>query len=1414
MMKSRIFGNKFTLIVIIALIAVFISFPAIAAETQRDYVISLIRDAGMKDNMIGTTALDRDALARSLGFLDNWNYNATAVVTDEIKAEMDVAMAGAFDGLLEALNKNPMEPYFVNGRAQPIFYYGNNRYNDTSGEGAVRFVVYVESDLDTDNDGKLDLVKVVVQLPRAVLDGGKFSTIYEARPYVEGTNGQTVGTTFQTAGNNFLTANPSYSHESLYATAAPRMPSGEATTAQMVANANYRDWYYRYTGGSGSASIANGTGSNETEYEDLNWYDYFLVRGFAVVLSAGIGSAGSEGFSTCGADVEINAFRCVIEWLTGDRKAYTNKTSNIEIKADWSNGNVGMTGRSYAGTTQFGLATTGVKGLKTVVPVAGIASWYEYTNGQGVATSIPYTVGLAWHCNSRLASSTWSSISNRYSGYSQLMRREENNLVGDYGPHWARRDYTVDNWFRDWGPSKIQIPMLIVHGANDDNVRSKQSVMMNDAAKKAGVPIKWMWHQGHHMTPTFPRATPNATDAYRPYSMYCGDYTYDEWLNMWFSHHLYGLDNNIMKKFPGVLALDNASGQWVSYDAWESQRTIVLDNTNLVRPAQSLQAMAFERIYEAPENYSVEFPLLDHTPLPEPAVIGAPISFVAANEAIIMAAAAEDTTVINSANGSSSWQNFLNAPTAGSTVYSIVLDEDVAIKGVVKINLRAAISSLGSAANEPLRVHAKLAEVAATGTTLRFYGGNAMGSTIAVTTVQSGGSWQGGGIASHNIARFNQATTGTYREIAKGWLDLNNPMAGFDSHTANRENRIIARDNLGVYHDYTLFLQPAVHTAKKGNRLALIITTGGASSAAYSGTSAFTFTIDNEATNAIIPVAIPVITINAEVTPTTTLTQGNITGELTAAASVTMGGTPAYQWYSNTVNSNTGGALIAGETNASFKIPENLTAGTYYFYCLVSAAGAEPVASNVAAVIVNRPVITVTGPSPMSATVAQGSISSITVTASVNPAGTSELSYQWYRNSANSNSGGTLLTDATAASLTVPMNLDRGVHYLYCVVSGTNGALTVNSNVATLTVNDAPGLDGGYTFEYNGILYSSKDNLLHDIPNNTPATVKLLKNVEYLLTIAGKVITFELNGYDLTGGIQAKSGSVVTLSGSTSGGVEAYGDGSAVNVKGDARNGVSAHEGGTVNVEGDVYNGVTANDYGTVNIGADVTGDVEAGNNATVIIGLDVIGSVKAYNRGTVIIGGDVYGNTWTDDGKVFGNVMVSTGGTVKIDGALNVEDSKYFVLVDEQWLFKQEGFASASKPGYFEYSMYDHSANAAAAAAWVKKVDIAPAIVVKGIKVPVTVVNGVAILEPTQERMAAILSAAGNDIVFDLKGYDAVDLIVGATWFKDVDKTITIVTAKGTISEKTKMLWNNSGMTRVISVRNGKSSITNINNK
>lgn len=95
----------------------------------------------------------------------------------------------------------------------------------------------------------------------------------------------------------------------------------------------------------------------------------------------------------------------------------------------------------------------------------------------------------------------------------------------------------------------------------------------------------------------------------------------------------------------------------------------------------------------------------------------------------------------------------------------------------------------------------------------------------------------------------------------------------------------------------------------------------------------------------------PVITIVIEPMDITVI-EGSIDEKLGLETTVTGGVTETYQWYSNTTNSDTGGTLIEGATEAIFALPTDLTAGTYYYFCVMSAEEAESVTSHVVTVTV------------------------------------------------------------------------------------------------------------------------------------------------------------------------------------------------------------------------------------------------------------------------------------------------------------------------------------------------------------------------------------------------------------------------------------------------------------------------------
>ena len=82
-----------------------------------------------------------------------------------------------------------------------------------------------------------------------------------------------------------------------------------------------------------------------------------------------------------------------------------------------------------------------------------------------------------------------------------------------------------------------------------------------------------------------------------------------------------------------------------------------------------------------------------------------------------------------------------------------------------------------------------------------------------------------------------------------------------------------------------------------------------------------------------------------------TIAEGASSATFVVTATAT-GGTLTYQWYSNTVNSNIGGTPINGADEASLGlITSMMTAGTYYYYCVMKAS-VQQLASNVAALIV------------------------------------------------------------------------------------------------------------------------------------------------------------------------------------------------------------------------------------------------------------------------------------------------------------------------------------------------------------------------------------------------------------------------------------------------------------------------------
>lgn len=425
-------------------------------------------------------------------------------------------------------------PVFEDGMAQAIFRYTNLRDENYTNDGSdiLRFCVYIETDHDTDGDGMADLLEALVQVPRSAAEGAyKAGVIYDPTPYG-------AGMVEENQMNSLVAMRPvPFDYNKLYEPGEKRVSEGSVTTLEAAEAARPESWNYKVPY------------SERDGYQYARFYDYYLVRGFAVVEAAGLGTFGSQGFELCGFDLERDAHKCVVEWLTGDRVAYVSPYNLMEIRADWCNGNVAMTGCSYGGTLPFEVAVSGVKGLKTIIPFAGIASWYDYTNSQGVprANSAIYASHLAYfNSGAAFLDDDWTVVNDEYSSFLYQLATDQAETNGDYADIWARFDYSLDS-------SKINCSALIVYGMNDFNVTTKHADLMARAFARAGQPYKLVLHQDGHTIPN---------------GMVIDGVLWQQIMNKWLSHYLYDVDNGI-ENMPAVSVQSNVDGSFRTYDTWD-----------------------------------------------------------------------------------------------------------------------------------------------------------------------------------------------------------------------------------------------------------------------------------------------------------------------------------------------------------------------------------------------------------------------------------------------------------------------------------------------------------------------------------------------------------------------------------------------------------------------------------------------------------------------------------------------------------------------------------------------------------------------------------------------------------------------------------------------------------------------------
>ena len=243
----------------------------------------------------------------------------------------------------------------------------------------------------------------------------------------------------------------------------------------------------------------------------------WVPRGFAVVHSEAPGTGLSQGCPTVGGAPEELAPKAVIDWLNGRAKGFKTETGSEEIKATWTTGKVGMTGTSYEGTLPLAAAVTGVKGLEAVIPIAPNTSYYHYYRSNGL---VRHPGGWLGEDIDFLYDFVHSGDPGRHEYCNRTVRdglfaQNRHRETGDYNQFWADRDLLTKI-------KNVKAAVLLAHGLNDWNVVPEHSIRIYEALRKQGTPAQLYLHQGGHGGP------PTL-----------------EMRNKWFTHYLFGVDNDV-----------------------------------------------------------------------------------------------------------------------------------------------------------------------------------------------------------------------------------------------------------------------------------------------------------------------------------------------------------------------------------------------------------------------------------------------------------------------------------------------------------------------------------------------------------------------------------------------------------------------------------------------------------------------------------------------------------------------------------------------------------------------------------------------------------------------------------------------------------------------------------------------------
>ena len=269
----------------------------------------------------------------------------------------------------------------------------------------------------------------------------------------------------------------------------------------------------------------------------------FVQHGYAVALVPTRGVGDTDGCPNMFGKIERSDLNDALNWLGTQ---------------PWSNGNVGMYGISYSGSTPWVAAATGNPHLKTIVPASGVNDLFDLALGAGT-----------------LDSRFWFFVSGYYHYYGPVLNnpvvsgRDPERTVNaattcpDVQQGEAAQLESADTGARDAGgyfAERNERPLvernyrgsvLLVQGLTDWNVRPAHAIPWAVSLQQHGIRVHQLLGQWNHQYP----------DTESPHTRW-------DWADRmlaWFDHELKG---DASAPLGPPVEVEDSSGKWRRAEAW------------------------------------------------------------------------------------------------------------------------------------------------------------------------------------------------------------------------------------------------------------------------------------------------------------------------------------------------------------------------------------------------------------------------------------------------------------------------------------------------------------------------------------------------------------------------------------------------------------------------------------------------------------------------------------------------------------------------------------------------------------------------------------------------------------------------------------------------------------------------------